>query len=138
FWNSVADATIRHLATRHLSTAAAMPCGSLDRPKLRALARYIEDNLAAKLDLADMAVFVGCDPFHFAHRFSSAVGVSPHRYVVRRRLERARALLQRSRHPVADIAIATGFSDQSHMTNWMRRICGVTPARYRKFVQDRT
>jgi AraC family transcriptional regulator len=129
FWNSITDVLLRHLATHHLSAAAAPLQGSLDGAALRRLDAYIRDNLAEPLDLASLAAVVGCDRFHFAHRFRATVGISPHRYVVRLRLDRARELLLRGEEPLAEIAAATGFSDQSHLSNWVRRVYGTSPAR---------
>ncbi len=129
FWSSITDALLRHLATHHLSVAAAPQQGSLDAAALRRLDAYIRDNLAEPLDLASLAAVVGCDRFHFAHRFRAILGISPHRYVVRLRLDRARELLLRGEETLAEIAAATGFSDQSHLTNWFRRIYGTSPAR---------
>jgi AraC family transcriptional regulator len=129
FWNSIADALLRHLATHHLSVAAAPLQGALDAQALRQLNTYISENLAEPLDLAELAAVVGCDRFHFAHRFRAKVGISPHRYVVRLRLERARELLCCGEEPLAQVAAATGFADQSHLSNWVRRIYGTSPAR---------
>jgi len=63
--------------------------------------------------------------------FKQTVGISPHRYVLQCRVEFARELIAGTDMPVSEIAIVTGFSDQSHYTRWFREIVGVTPGSYR-------
>jgi AraC family transcriptional regulator len=60
--------------------------------------------------------------------FAQAVGVSPHRYIVRMRLERAVELMRARRSGLAEIAACTGFADQSHLSRWVRRVYGVSPS----------
>ena len=62
--------------------------------------------------------------------FVRAVGVSPHRYVVQRRIERAKRLLRESELPVATIAVQTGFASQSHLATVLKRMVGMTPGQY--------
>jgi len=128
FWSSVTDALLEHLAAHHLSTAPASPQGRMHASALKRLEDFIQSNLAEPLDLDSLAAVVGSTRFHFARVFRATVGVSPHRYVVRRRLQRARALL-RVGESLAQVAAATGFSDQSHLSNWIRRVYGTTPMR---------
>jgi AraC family transcriptional regulator len=79
-----------------------------------------------------MAAEVELSPLYLVRAFRAAVGQSPHQYVVSRRVEHARRLLSGTATPIADIALAAGFSSQSHLSNWFRRIVGVSPAVYRK------
>ncbi|CCE05352.1 hypothetical protein BRAS3843_1340026 [Bradyrhizobium sp. STM 3843] len=130
FWSSAVDDLLRRMVERHYSAPAAPLRGAIDARGLRRVEAFIQDHLAAPIDLAALAAVAGCDRFHFAHRFRAAVGVSPYRYVVRRRLEQARTLLLAGRQSIADVAAATGFSDQSHLTSWMRRVYGTTPKRF--------
>ncbi|WP_207477582.1 AraC family transcriptional regulator [Arenibaculum pallidiluteum] len=127
FWSSVTDALLAHLAAHHVSAAPAPRRAPMNASALKRLEEYIHDNLAEPLDLDSLAAVVGCSRFHFARLFRATVGVSPHRYVVRRRLQRARALLRVGEGPLAQIAAATGFSDQSHLSNWIRRVYGASP-----------
>jgi AraC family transcriptional regulator len=60
--------------------------------------------------------------------FTQAVGMSPHRYIVRMRLERAVALMLTRRSGLAEIAACTGFADQSHLSRWVRRVYGASPS----------
>ena len=70
-------------------------------------------------------------PYHFSRSFKQATGVGPQRYVIQRRLERAKRLLRSSHLSIALIAQEAGFVDQSHLTRLFRREIGVTPRRYR-------
>jgi AraC family transcriptional regulator len=75
---------------------------------------------------------VAClSPYHFSRSFKQAIGVGPQRYVVQRRLERAKTLMRRTNQPLAEIAQQVGFADQSHLTSIFRRETGLTPGRYR-------
>jgi AraC family transcriptional regulator len=69
----------------------------------------------------------GRSPFHFTRVFTRSVGVTPYRYVVHLRLRRALELIRERRSGLAEIAAATGFSDQSHLSRWVRRVHGVSP-----------
>ncbi|MEA2631209.1 MAG: AraC family transcriptional regulator [Chloroflexota bacterium] len=71
-------------------------------------------------------------PYHFARQFKAATGLPPHRYVIARRVERAKQLLQRGGDPsLAEVAACAGFADQSVFYHHFRRLVGVTPGRFR-------
>jgi AraC family transcriptional regulator len=91
------------------------------------LVEFIEYHLDTALSLEDLANAAGLSLTHLKLRFRNSFGVSPHQYVLRRRVERARELLATSDQPASQIAIETGFAHQSHMTHAMRRLLGVTP-----------
>ena len=93
---------------------------------------YIEQHLGEDLSLEAMAAEVDLSPLYLVRAFRSTVGQSPHQYVVARRVELARRMLCDTETPIAQIALATGFSSQSHLSNWFRRIVGVSPAAYRR------
>jgi AraC family transcriptional regulator len=63
----------------------------------------------------------------FTRVFTRSVGMTPHRYVVHLRLQRAIELVREERSGLAEIAARTGFADQSHLSRWMRRVLGVSP-----------
>jgi AraC family transcriptional regulator len=92
---------------------------------------YIEAHLDDDLSLTVLADVACLSPHHFSRSFKQAAGVGPARYVMGRRLERAKTLLRRTREPLAVIAQDTGFADQSHLTHMFRREIGVTPGRFR-------
>ncbi|WP_296224341.1 AraC family transcriptional regulator [Ralstonia sp. UBA689] len=88
---------------------------------------YIESHLHQRLALADLAAQAGMSVPHFKVLFRTTLGVPVHRYVVQRRVERARSMLLEGRMSATEIALEVGFAHQSHLTRWMRRLLGVTP-----------
>jgi AraC family transcriptional regulator len=103
----------------------------LSQPRLRRLVEYIETHLDTDLRLDDLADVTGLSASHLSALFRRTTGRSLHAYVVERRVERARLLLQDRRLSIAMVALEAGFSHQSHMSRWMRRLIGVTPAQLR-------
>ncbi len=103
----------------------------LPESKLRRVTAYIESNLQRELRLAELAAVTHMSPYHFARLFKRATGVSPHRFVVHRRIDAATTLLTQSSSPVSSIARAVGFRTASHFTTTVRRITGLTPSAHR-------
>jgi AraC family transcriptional regulator len=101
-------------------------------PLLRRLLSLIEDRLAEDLSLTELAEASGLSQSHFASLFRITTGLSPHRYIVKRRVERAQSLLQSTALSLSEIAITVGFYDQSYLTRQMKRILGVTPQSVRE------
>jgi transcriptional regulator GlxA family with amidase domain len=94
---------------------------------LEYIVTHLNENITNK-ELADVAGLSVC---HFARMFKQTVGVSPHCYVLQCRVKRTQELLADTDMPLSEIAIAVGFSDQSHYTRWFREIVGITPGNYR-------
>ena len=92
---------------------------------------YVEAHLGDRLTLADLAGVACLSPYHFSRSFKLALGIGPQRYVVQRRLERAKTLMRRTNQPLAWVAQEAGFADQSHLTSVFRRETGMTPGRFR-------
>lgn len=127
---SLLAATAVRLAQRARPVAAAEP--DLAPPRLRRVLEHIEAHLGEDLSLEGLAAVACLSPFHFSRSFKAAMGEGPRRYVLRRRVERAKTMLRRSGgQPLAAIAVELGFADQSHLTNAFRRETGTTPARFR-------
>ncbi len=99
--------------------------------RVRKLLEFVEENLAGDLSLEAMASEVNVSPVYLVRAFKGAVGEAPHRYVLSRRIERAKELLRDAELSIVEIALATGFSSQSHLSSWFRRFVGVSPAVYR-------
>ncbi|HYG66938.1 MAG TPA: AraC family transcriptional regulator, partial [Anaeromyxobacteraceae bacterium] len=99
----------------------------LSTPQLRRVTEYIEAHLDRNLSLARLAVVAGLSATTLKTSFRRATGVTVHAYVVRRRVERAQALLARGDRSVGEVALEAGFAHQSHLARWMRRLHGVTP-----------
>ena len=97
----------------------------------RALA-YIEANLASRFTSRALAELVNLSEGHFSRAFKRSVGFSPRVYISRRRVERAKLMLASSRQCLADIAVVCGFTDQSHLTRYFRRLVGTSPGAWRR------
>jgi AraC family transcriptional regulator len=107
---------------------------ALSRERLRRVLDHIEAHLGEDLSLAELAGVACLSPFHFSRCFKRAVGVGPRRYINCRKVERAQELVRRTDQPLAAIAQALGYADQSHFTNAFRTETGSTPARFRAAV----
>jgi len=106
--------------------------GALSHAQRQLFNQYLEENLDRNLSLAELAGVVQLSVFHFTRKFRTEFGCPPHAYVMRKRIERAKAQLARGNVPLKVIAASNGFSDQSHMTRLFQRLLGVTPAEYRR------
>ncbi|WP_028207571.1 helix-turn-helix transcriptional regulator [Paraburkholderia nodosa] len=93
---------------------------------------YIESHLDQRLTLGELAALVDLSVPHFKALFRETLGMPVHQYVVRRRVERARALLIEGKLSLSQVALEAGFAHQSHMAHWMTRLLGVTPRAFAK------
>jgi AraC family transcriptional regulator len=130
--NEIAVRIVRAQAS--VADATALARGGLAPRRLRLVQEYIEANLAEEITLADLAAIAGISNTHFCRAFHKSTGVASHQYLIRRRVERAKTLLAEGGLPIAQIALAVGFGNQSHMTTHFRRIVGTTPRRFRNDV----
>ena len=103
----------------------------LSSARLQRVRDYVEAHLDDDLSLTVLADIACLSPYHFSRSFKQATGVGPQRYVIQRRLERAKRLLRQIGQPLALIAQEAGFADQSHLTRIFRCEMGVTPGRFR-------
>jgi len=104
----------------------------LDHIRLRRVLDYIAANIKNDITLVNLAAVAGYSPFHFARRFTLAMGISPHRYISRIRLDNAMAELARGKQPLAEIALNAQFSSQASFTRAFHRVTGRTPLEYRR------
>jgi len=102
---------------------------ALPKWRLRKICDHIEANLQQDLSLAELAAVAGFSVPHFKVLFTRSVGLPVHRYVVERRVERARRLLIQGRHSMTQIALDAGFTHQSHMTRCVQQVLGISPAK---------
>jgi AraC family transcriptional regulator len=127
FWNDMASSFIDGLLVRHTSKCKGPVRGRLDEQVLGRIRDYVIAHMNERIEAGALARIAGHSPFHFTRVFGRSVGMTPHRYVVHMRLQRALELMRDGRHGLADIAAATGFADQSHLSRWVRRVHGVSP-----------
>jgi len=102
----------------------------LGKAEIERITSYVEDNLDRMIGLAELAALVNVSRFHFARLFKQSTGVSPIGFVEQRRIERARMLIAETDTSLAEVALATGYSDQSHFTRRFHRLTGGTPAAF--------
>jgi AraC family transcriptional regulator len=101
-------------------------------PKIRrTILDYIDANLEGDLALHRLAGLAGMSLDGFIRVFKQSMGVPPHQYVLRKRVERAQALLGSPALSIAEVALRAGFADQSHFSTMFRRLTGLTPQHYR-------
>ncbi len=96
----------------------------------RAIA-HIEANDHCNISLATLASIAQVTPHHFSSQFTRATGMSPHQYVLRARIERAKLHLNEESNTIADVSRLIGFRTQEHFSKVFRRIVGQTPTDYR-------
>jgi AraC family transcriptional regulator len=126
-WNDTANDFINRLVLAHTRVPDASPRGRLGRDALRKIRDYVHAHLAEPIEVNDLASLAGRSPFHFTRIFARSIGVTPYRYVVHLRLQAAIDRI-RSGMSLAQVAADTGFSDQSHLSRWIRRVHGVPPS----------
>jgi AraC family transcriptional regulator len=106
--------------------------GGLGSGRLRKIKELVHAKMEDDLSLDDMAQSVGLSTAHFARMFRKSTGETPHQFVQRQRLERAKAMLRAPDTRVLDVAIACGFKTQQHFAQVFRDVLGVSPTEYRQ------
>ena len=131
---SLATELAVHLIRNYSSASrtAASSFSMFPRYKLQRVTDYIQDNLREELTLERISQTLSMSPYHFAHAFKQAVGLAPHRYVVKCRIDRAKSLLRDTDLSVTEIAHQVGFANQSHFSVAFHKLTGQTPRRYRR------
>jgi AraC family transcriptional regulator len=131
---SLANVLVVHLIRHILAPRRPEPVrdGVLPQGRLRAVVEYIEERLDAGLTVEQLAAVARLSPYHFARQFKTATGLPPHQYVIVRRVERAKQLLQAAADlSLAEVALHAGFSHQSVFCLHFKRLVGVTPRQFR-------
>jgi AraC family transcriptional regulator len=108
--------------------------GTLDGRRLARVLAFIDANLDRDLTLEELAREACLSAFHFARSFKAATGTSPHRYLLQRRIDHAKALLSdRTPLSLAEVALACGFSSQAHFSTSFKQATGVSPSLFARF-----
>jgi AraC family transcriptional regulator len=135
--DTLANAIAIHLLKRHTSKHNGSPdnrnyeAGNLSQLHLDRVVDYIAAFLHRELTIERLANVAGMNPIYFARAFKKRLGVAPHQFVLLKRIERAKELLADSDTPIVEIALATGFSSQSHLSSLFKQIVGETPRNFR-------
>jgi AraC family transcriptional regulator len=127
---AMAIALVTGRAARH--RVVQMQRGGLGAARLRRVRELVDAKIEDDLSLDEMAESVGLSTAHFARMFRKSTGETPHQFVLRQRLERAKAMLRARQARVLDVAVACGFKTQQHFAQVFRGVCGVSPTEYRR------
>jgi AraC family transcriptional regulator len=111
--------------------------GGLAPWQKRRAAELLRENLDGRIRLTDVARECSLSVSHFARSFKATFGVAPHRWLIGRRIERAKELLRQTTTPIADIAIQSGFGDQTAFTRTFRHVTGISPGQWRRYIAAR-
>ena len=106
--------------------------GGLATWQARRLTAHIDTHLTERIRVEDLAALLGLSAGHFCRAFKATFRLSPHAYLMRRRIEVAQGLMLTTHQPLGAIALSCGMSDQSHFTRLFRRAVGETPYAWRR------
>src|ERR1700744_5926920 len=115
-----------------ITRQAGSPRSGLAAWQIRRADEFIEPHLGGDLSVADLAGECGLSASYFARAFRLATGTPPHQWLIKRRIERAKRLLREGSLDLAQIAVACGFADQSHLSRTFARHEGHTPGKWRR------
>src|SRR4029077_20345224 len=127
---ALAVALVDGYAVRHHS--AQTHRGGLGSARLRRIKEFVDAKMEDELTVCEMAQSVELSTAHFSRMFRKSTGESPHRFVLRHRVERATEMLRAAEARVLDVAVACGFKTQQHFARVFRRMRGASPTEYRQ------
>ena len=130
---ALAVTLVNDYAVRHRSLR--MYRGGLGPARLRRVKEFVHAKMEDELGLSELAQSVGLSTAHFSEMFRKSTGETPHQFVLRLRVERAKEMLRSAESRVLDVAIACGFKTQQHFARVFRELCGSTPTEYRRHFQ---
>jgi AraC family transcriptional regulator len=138
FLDSVEQEIAAALVTAHAVTRCPVQThrGGLGSARLRKIKELIHAKMEGDLSLDEMAQSVGLSTAHFARMFRKSKGETPHQFILRERVERAKEMLRSPEARILDTAIACGFKTQQHFAQVFRDACGVSPTEYRRAFSD--
>jgi AraC family transcriptional regulator len=131
------SAAARLVAGHSSITVEAVKRGGLDGRRLKRTLEFIEAHLSEELSLMRLATVADMSVSHFRAGFRESIGESVHQYVIERRIERAKSLLMREGMPIAQIALSSGFTHQSHLARHMQRSTGFSPLQMKRIFAER-
>lgn len=108
--------------------------GGLAPWQMKRVDAYIEENIAETITLEQLASQAKLSASYFGRAFKASIGETPHAYILRKRVARARRLMLDTSAPLAEIALDCGMADQSHMTRIFRRFTGTSPHAWRRIM----
>jgi AraC-like DNA-binding protein len=105
---------------------------ALSKWRLSRVQAYIDEHICEAITLENLAATAGLSRMYFSRQFQAATGLSPHEYVLRKRIERAQQRLAATADPLVDIGLSVGFQTQAHFTTVFKKIVGYTPLQWRR------
>lgn len=129
-------AVLTALIRRHSDGLLKIAGTGRERAAVARAREFMEAHFAEDISLDRLSAVANLSPFHFIRVFARETGLSPHRFLSQLRVRRARKMIEQGM-ALADTAYAAGFADQSHLTRHFKSIWGITPGKYRNFIQDR-
>ena len=131
---ALAVALVDSYAVRHRSVQTHR--GGLGSARLRRIKEFVDAKIEDELTLCEMAQAVELSAAHFSRMFRKSTGETPHQFLLRQRIERAKTMLRSADERVLDIAVACGFKSQQHFAQAFRRVCGISATEYRQHFLD--
>jgi AraC-like DNA-binding protein len=131
FAESMSMALLAYLAGKYATPGNTHHTSSLSPAQKRCIFDYIRANLADDMSVTELAAIVHMSPAHFSRLFRVSLGIAPYRFVMQQRVEEAKRMLASSNLSASQVAMAFGFSSQSHFVKVFRQFTGVTPKQYR-------
>ena len=131
FVSDIASGLARH------AKGPVKPMGLLALDRMERARQYLEDNFDRAVQSDELEEVTGLDRYRLIRQFRACFATTPYRYLMMRRLQKARSLIT-LRHPLVDIAGETGFADQSHLNRHFNRAFGVTPGRWAELTCEKS
>ena len=132
FGEAISLALLAYLAGTYATYRQHRSCErKLSAAQMRNIVDYIKGNLTREIGVTDIAGLVRISPSHFSRVFRTSFGLTPYQFVMRERVEEAKHMLAETKLSSSQIAMAIGFSSQSHFVKVFRRFAGVSPKQYR-------
>ncbi|WP_414087274.1 AraC family transcriptional regulator [Rhizobium sp. BR 314] len=128
FVSRLADGLVQH------ARLPQRPLGSIAWGQAKAAREYLEAHVTRGVRSQELEQITGLDRFALARHFRAAFATSPHRFLLMRRLRQAKALIVEG-EPIAEVAAATGFADQSHLTRHFKKAFGIAPGAWSSMVR---
>jgi len=129
--NSVRPTDSRDSNAPQVRSEEAIQEARLPTPRLKRILEYVDEHLGENITLADLARNSNLSLYYFATLFRKSTGLSPHRYILHRRVSRAQQLLQNTDLSVLDVSLDLGFQHQNNFARAFRRVTGMTPTGFR-------
>jgi AraC-like DNA-binding protein len=128
FLETLTSALVHHALPRSVAETSIPRSNGLSPRQLSEALNLIESNLASRISLSELACALDISVSYFCRAFRRSTGISPYHFIIKRRVERARALIENGKMPLVEVALTVGFSDHSQMSSTFRKELNVPPS----------